>query len=154
MAWCCAVIEAPGVVERIDGDSAWVRLTEIQGGCGRCHEPGGCGGARIAHAFGRPDSVFRVDVDDAVQVGQPVLLVADEGAALGAAMVSYGASTLLVLLSVGLGTWLVGETGAVAGLLIALTGSVAMIRQVSSRQAWARRLNVSMRAMSPCSLHD
>jgi len=144
------VIEAPGVVERIDGDSAWVRLTEIQGGCGRCHEPGGCGGARIAHAFGSPNDVFEVRTASSVNVGQSVLLVADEGAALSAAVLSYGVPTMAVLACVGVGTWVAGEAGALVGLVSSLIASAVVVRRISQLRGWTRRLDVSMRPLVSC----
>jgi len=151
--WFGTVIEAPGVVERLDGERAWVRLTDIQGGCGRCHEPGGCGGARIAHAFGRPDEVFDVPVRDSVSVGQRVVLVVDDGAALKAAATGYVLPTFLILALVGLGTWIAGESGGLFALGLSLFLSVFIVRRVSQRHDWRRRLSVSLRT-TPCISHD
>lgn len=151
--WFGTVIEAPGVVVRLNGERAWVRLTDIQGGCGRCHEPGGCGGARIAHAFGRPDEVFDVQVRDSVSVGQRVVLVVDDGAALKAAVTGYVLPTFLILALVGLGTWVAGESGGMFALVLSLFLSVFIVRRVSQRHRWRRRLSVSLRT-TPCISHD
>ena len=37
--------ETKGTITALDGDYALVRIADA--GCGRCHEPGGCGGVNI-----------------------------------------------------------------------------------------------------------
>jgi len=149
--WCSTVIEAPGVVERIEDGFAWVRLTEIQGGCGRCHEPGGCGGARIAHAFGKTNELFRVATAEPVDVGQRVNLMVGDGVALTAALTGYGLPTLMVLAGVAIGTWSGGDAGALFGLVVSVAGAIFAVRRVSQRRAWRNRLSVSMRPATACS---
>lgn len=153
-AWCWTVIEAPGIVERLDGHDAWVRVTEIQGGCGRCDEPGGCGGARIAHAFGRPNSVFKVVADQTLEPGQAVTLVADEGAALAAALAGYGIPTVLVLALVAVGTWLGGNAGALLGLLVAGLASVFFVSRIARGKVWMSRLHITIRTDRGCTLRS
>jgi len=144
------VIEAPGVVEHVQGDVARVRLTEVQGGCGRCHEPGGCGGARIAHAFGQPNSVFHIPFDEPLKVGQAVVLMADEKAALGAALATYALPTMLVLLGVAIGASIWGDAGALVGFVASLILSVLAVRMLLDRRGWSRRLTVRMRPVGSC----
>ena len=148
------MIEAPGVVERIDGDTVWVRVTEQQGGCGRCHEPGGCGGAKIAHALGRPNDVFRVHATEPLCAGQSVTLLADDRAAMLAGLTSYGVPTLGAMSGAALGTLMADETGAIAGLMIGLVGAMLMVRTLAGKQGWRERLSVTVRAAETCSHHD
>ncbi|KAA3653701.1 MAG: Fis family transcriptional regulator [Proteobacteria bacterium] len=140
------MIEARGVVLRAGESDAWVRVDDQPTGCGRCNEPGGCGGAKIAHAFGKPDEVFHVDNPDRFLPGDRVRLQIDDGAALGAAALSYGLPTVAALLGAGLGTWLGGNAGAVIGLVAALLVAVRLVRVLGGRQAWRQRLSVRLAA--------
>jgi sigma-E factor negative regulatory protein RseC len=138
------MIEAPGVVERVGADAVWVRLTAQQTGCGRCDEPGGCGGARIAHAFGKPNEVFRIDQAQGFEVGQSVRLVADERAALYAGLASYGLPTLGAIAGVALGTAVAASSGAIVGLVAGLGLSVLGVRRLTAAAGWSQRLRVSI----------
>lgn len=140
------MIEARGVVLRAGADQAWVRVDDQPTGCGRCNEPGGCGGAKIAHAFGKPDEVFHVDNPQHFVAGDRVRLQIDDGAALGAAAVTYGVPTLGALLGAGLGTWWGGNAGALAGLAAALISSVWLVRSIGNRLFWRKKLSVRLAA--------
>ena len=145
------MIEAPGIVERIQDGEAWVRLTEQQTGCGRCHEPGGCGGARIAHAFGKPNDVFRIEAGAGVSVGDAVKLVADEGAALKAGMIAYGLPTLGAIVGTALGTGLGGQSGALTGLVAGLVVAIALVRRMSAERKWSNSVRIQVQPkLSSC----
>ncbi|QID17767.1 SoxR reducing system RseC family protein [Nitrogeniibacter mangrovi] len=144
------MIEAPGVIERVVDGAVWVRLSEQQGGCGRCHEPGGCGGARIAHALGKPNDVFQIVSDGHWRVGQAVRLVADDGAALTAGLASYGVPTLAAIAGAAVGTTLGGHAGAVVGLVGGLVAAALLVRRLASERGWQRRLSVTIEAASSC----
>ncbi|WP_323003678.1 SoxR reducing system RseC family protein [Denitromonas sp.] len=151
------MIEARGIVLRAGPSDAWVRVDDQPAGCGRCNEPGGCGGAKIAHAFGKPDEVFHVDNPDRFRPGDRVRLQIDDGVALGAAAVSYGLPTIAALAGAGLGTWLGGNAGAVLGLLAALLAAVGLVRMIGGQRAWRQRLSVRLAAdaaMCPVSPQD
>ncbi|HPR05799.1 MAG: SoxR reducing system RseC family protein [Zoogloeaceae bacterium] len=140
------MIEARGIVLRAGADQAWVRVDDQPTGCGRCNEPGGCGGAKIAHAFGKPDEVFHVDNPQLFVAGDRVRLQIDDGAALGAAAVTYGVPTLGALLGAGVGTWLAGNAGALTGLAVALIASVLIVRAIGGRRFWRQKLSVRLAA--------
>ncbi|MBT0961392.1 SoxR reducing system RseC family protein [Denitromonas iodatirespirans] len=144
------MIEARGVVLRTADRRAWVRVDDQPTGCGRCHEPGGCGGAKIAHAFGKPDEVFHVDNPQHFAAGDRVRLQIDDGAALGAAAISYGLPTLAALVGAGVGTWWSGNAGAVIGLAAALALSVAAVRRIGGRRFWRQKLSVRLAADAAC----
>jgi len=139
------MIEAPGVIDEVGNDAVWVRLTAQETGCGRCHEPGGCGGMGIAHAFGKPNDRFRITDVHGYSVGEHVQLVADERAALYAGLTSYGLPTLGALLGAGLGTRIDDEVGALVGLVAGLVGAVFLAKRFLRSRAWADRLQVTIR---------
>lgn len=92
-----------GVVQRVDGAYAWVDVSVAQG-CGRCHEPGGCGGVNIAKPFGASRQVLKVCNDAGAQPGEQVGVVIDDRVPLRAALRAYAAPVLGVLAGAALGT--------------------------------------------------
>ncbi len=138
------MIEAPGIVERVQDGAVWVRLTEQQTGCGRCHEPGGCGGARIAHALGKPNDVFKIEMASELSVGEAVRLVADERAALKAGLLAYGLPTVGAIVGAAVGTSVGGQPGAPWGLVVGLVVAIALVRRASSARKWSDGVRVSV----------
>jgi len=139
------MIEAPGIVDEVGDTAVWVRLTEQETGCGRCHEPGGCGGVRIAHAFGKPNDRFRISDVTGFAEGDLVQLVADDRAALYAGLTSYGWPTLGAILGAAVGTRLDAEPGAAIGLGVGLVLAALMARRFSAWLGWADRMQVTIR---------
>ena len=139
------MIEARAVVVRTTAATAWVRVDDRPSGCGRCNEPGGCGGARISYAFGRPNDVFQITCAAQFEAGDRVVLTIEDGAAIGAALATYGAPTAGAILGAGLGTWVAGDMGAAIGLLAGLLLSFQLARQCVASRPWKRRLAMSIR---------
>ncbi len=139
------MIEARAVVVRAARQTAWVRVDDRPSGCGRCNEPGGCGGARISYAFGRPNEVFEVHNAELFEAGDRVVLTIQDGAALRAAFATYGAPTLGAILGAALGTWLAGDTGAAIGLVGGVVVAFHLARQRVATAPWQRRLSMSIR---------
>jgi len=103
-------VQAEGIVVRLAGTRAYVKIKR-SGGCGRCHEVGGCGGV------GQDDShceEFVVDNSFGAQSGQRVSVEVPEGATLKAAMIAYGLPLLAILLGAGLASWIWHSDLAVA----------------------------------------
>lgn len=100
-----------GVVLRVEGRFAWVDVTVSQG-CGRCNEPGGCGGVNIARPFGASSQAVRVSNEIGVQPGEQVGVLIDDGVPLRAALVAYAFPVLGLL------------AGAALGAAVASPGSV------------------------------
>ena len=92
-----------GVVLRVEGRFAWVDVTVSQG-CGRCNEPGGCGGVNIAKPFGASSQVLRVLNEAGAVTGEPVGVVIDDGVPLKAALRAYAVPVFGVLAGAALGT--------------------------------------------------
>mgnify|MGYP003431489020 CR=1 FL=1 len=99
-----------GVVLRVEGRFAWVDVTVSQG-CGRCNEPGGCGGVNIARPFGASSQAVRVSNEIGVQPGEQVGVLIDDGVPLRAALASPGS----VDLSAGVGAVAGGFAAALFG---------------------------------------
>ena len=124
-------MQAEGIVVRLVGARAYVKIKR-SGGCGRCHEVGGCGGV------GQDDAhceEFVVDNSFGAQNGQRVSVDVPEGATLTAALLAYGMPLLAILLGAGLASWLWQSDVAVAlgagGALGHRDGPVTQVPHVS-----------------------
>ena len=118
------LVDAPGIIIELDGEYAMVRMDET--GCGRCHEPGGCGGNNIGKMFCSAPRVFRVLNPDQTAVGARVTIAIAEGAVRRSAVLAYGLPLLALFLGAFCGSALAGESGAIigaaCGLLVAWMG--------------------------------
>lgn len=111
-----------GVVLRVEEGYAWVDVSIAQG-CGRCQEPGGCGGVNIARPFGSASQSVRVCNDIDARPGEPVGVLVEDGLPLRGAMLVYGFPVLGLMAGAALGT-AVASAGSSADLP-ALVGGVA-----------------------------
>ncbi|NJD24584.1 MAG: SoxR reducing system RseC family protein [Betaproteobacteria bacterium] len=101
------------IVRAIDGEQALVEVEE--GGCGRCHETGGCGGQNISRALcGGPRS-YRADNAIGARVGEHVTVAIGAGAVRRSANLAYVFPLFAALAGAVAGTALAGEGGAIAG---------------------------------------
>lgn len=136
--------EAQGVVERVEGAHAWVRLTERAGGCGRCDEPGGCRSTGLAYALKAPNEVFAVSNSIDVRPGEFVRLRLHDGAPLRGALLAYGLSVGLLLIGAALGSALadpgaqdlIAAAGGLAGLAVAFGVNRAVFRSRTLRRGF------------------
>lgn len=140
------MIEAPAEVVRVEQGRVWVRLSEREGGCGRCNEPGGCRSMRITDAFGKPTDVFALASPLAVQAGDRVKIGIPEGGPLRAALLSYGLGAVLVLACAAAGKLLVGgaapDVGAGIGMLAGLILALAVNRVLARSRNWRKGLGM------------
>ncbi len=125
-------VQAEGVVLRCVDGLAQVKVQRA-GGCGRCHETGGCGGVEREQASCQ---AYLVGNPLGAQPGDRVLLEVPPGAALRAALLAYVLPLAAVLLGalVASGLWhsdLAGVLGALSGLSI----SLLYLRSRGARQA-------------------
>lgn len=136
--------EAQGVVERVEGGHAWVRLTGRAGGCGRCDEPGGCRSTGLAYALKAPSEVFAVSNSIDVRPGELVRLRLHDGAPLRGALLGYGLSIGLLLIGAALGSALAdpgaqdltAAAGGLGGLAVAFGVNRAVFRSRTVRRAF------------------
>jgi sigma-E factor negative regulatory protein RseC len=104
--------EVSGTVVSLDGGRALVRI--VREGCGRCHEPGGCG-RKIS------TRTFWVLNARGAQPGEEVKVAIPDGALLRGALAGYGLPLATLFLGAGLGSALAGEAGSMIGAACGLT---------------------------------
>lgn len=112
--------ETQAVVRALEnGDTALVEA--VGGGCGHCHESGGCG-ASSAKMFCSSPRVFRVRNGVGAQVGQTVTIGLAEGVLLKSVALLYLLPLLCIFAGAALGQGLAPETlqewGGVGGAIV------------------------------------
>jgi sigma-E factor negative regulatory protein RseC len=123
------MIEISATVVSLDGEHAFVRVARQ--GCGRCHEPGGCGGGHLVHAFCTSPETYRVNNARGARVGEEVKIVIHERTLLRGAIAGYGFPLVTLFLGAALGLVLAGETGSMIGAAFGL--AVAWAAQKARR---------------------
>ena len=108
------------IVRELDADGALVEVE--QGGCGRCHEQGGCGGQSLTRMFCSEPKKYRVVNDAGAVVGDRVVVAIAAGSVRKSANLGYVLPLTATIAGAVLGMQL-GEDpgamlGAVAGLLL------------------------------------
>lgn len=120
------MLDAAGIVVALDGDYAVVRVDE--GGCGRCHEQGGCGGNSIGKMFCAEPLTFRVLNPKRAAVGEFVTVVSENGLVRRSALIAYGLPLLVLFSGAILGGALAGDAGSIFGALFGLLMSWLALR--------------------------
>lgn len=142
------MIETHAIVTRIEGDEAWVRVSERAGGCGRCDEPGGCRSIGLAQALKGPDPTFRLANPIGAKVGEPVLLRIAEGAPLRGALAMYGLGVALLLIGAACGQAIAPAGGAdgfaLAGGVGGLAVAFVLNRVLHRSRKWRRAFEVEI----------
>lgn len=121
-----------GVVQRLDAGYAWVDVSVAQG-CGRCNEPGGCGGVNLARPMAPISRSVRVINDIEAHPGESVGVVIDDRVPLQAALYAYGWPVLGVIAGATCGA--VAAPGGNADLMAALGALVGGLVAA----AWGRQ---------------
>lgn len=130
-------MDIEAIVTRSEQDHVFVKVNEKPGGCGRCHESGGCSSGALTQIFRRHGCrEFRLRNDIGARVGDKVKVSLADGVTLQASLVVYLLPVLCILVGAWIGTWLAGEsgsdalatTGAIAGFLLSLV-LVALYRR-------------------------
>ena len=108
------------IVRELDTDGALVEVE--QGGCGRCHEKGGCGGQSLTQMFCSEPKRYRVVNDIGAGVGDRVVVAIAAGSVRKSANLGYvlplTATIAGALLGMQLGEDPGAMLGAAAGLLL------------------------------------
>lgn len=142
-------MENRGIVTQVEGSYALVEVRPVSGGCGRCHEVGGCGSHLLNEAL-RPQSlsIYRLANDIGVKVGDVVMLEIAEGAVLRVALLAYLLPILLLIAGAAIGTALhdndVNDVYALSGAGLGLLSGLLILRLLQSRLA-AGAARVDMR---------
>lgn len=101
------------VVREIDGAEAIVEVE--QGGCGRCHEKGGCGGQSLSQMLCASHKTYRVDNPGGAAVGEAVTVAIAAGAIRWSANLAYGVPILGLIVGAVAGNQIAADPGAVLG---------------------------------------
>ncbi|NLF54688.1 MAG: SoxR reducing system RseC family protein [Thauera phenolivorans] len=146
-------MEAFARVQRIDNDRVWLKVLDAGGGCGRCHEPGGCRSVQITQAFGLPRDEFALPRKDGVGVGDRVRIAIADGAPLRAALLSYGLGAALLLIGAAVGAGVTdgnADLGAGAGALGGLALAVLFNRILPRSRTWRAGLQMEIAPETAC----
>ncbi len=122
-----------GVVRAVEGQQAEVEVE--QGGCGRCHEKGGCGGQSLTRMFASGPRRYRVDNQFGAAVGERVTIAIADGNVRRAANLAYGVPLLAALAGALLGTAVYGDPGGILGALVAFVLAMVFVRHRSRNRS-------------------
>jgi sigma-E factor negative regulatory protein RseC len=101
------------IVRELDADSALVEVE--QGGCGRCHEQGGCGGQSLTQMFCSEPKRYRVVNHIGAGVGDRVVVAIAAGSVRKSANLGYVLPLTATIAGALLGMQLGEDTGAMLG---------------------------------------
>lgn len=118
-------------VRELDGHFA---LVEVEHGCGRCHENGGCGGQHLTQMFCSGPKRFRVDNRLGAVPGEQVRVAVEEGALRTSANLAYGLPIFGLIGGAVLGQTLGGDLAAIGGAVVGLLGMFVLVKQRIARR--------------------
>lgn len=114
------------VVRALDGNEAIVEVES--GGCGRCHEEGGCGGQNLTQMFCSGQKTYRADNPLGAEIGDRVTVAIAAGSVRRTANLAYGLPLLATIAGAVAGSSLGGDAGAMLGAVIALGLALYYVR--------------------------
>lgn len=120
---------AHAVVRAVDAGMATV---EVQQGCGRCHEEGGCGGQQLTRMFAGGPPTFCVENRIGAAVGDHVLVALASGGVRRSANLAYGIPLLGLLVGAFAGNVAGGDLGAIIGAASGLGAAFLLVAQRQS----------------------
>ena len=103
---------AHAVVRSLDADMVDV---EIEQGCGRCHEEGGCGGQNLTQMFAAGPRHYRLRNTVGAGVGDRVAIAIAPGSVRRSANFAYGVPLAALFVGALAGGQLAGDGGAMLG---------------------------------------
>lgn len=112
------VTETRAVVRGLDGD--FVLIEAEQGGCGRCHEEGGCGGQHLTQMLCATAKTWRLENPGGLKVGDTVTVAIAAGQVRRTANLAYGLPIFGLLAGAIAGMQIAGDPGAMIGGLAGL----------------------------------
>lgn len=122
-----------GTVRAVHGQEAIVEVE--QGGCGRCHEKGGCGGQHLTQMLCAGKRTYRVDNPNGAVVGEFVTIAIAARAVRRSANLAYGLPLVAVIVGAVAGMQLGGDPGAMVGGGLGLFAAWLTMRRVSASRA-------------------
>lgn len=103
---------AHAIVRSLDADMVEV---EIEQGCGRCHEEGGCGGQNLTQMFAAGPRHYRLRNTVGAVVGDRVAIAIASGSVRRSANFAYGVPLAALFVGALGGGQLAGDVGAMLG---------------------------------------
>jgi sigma-E factor negative regulatory protein RseC len=125
-------ITIQAIVRTRDGASARV---EVEQGCGRCHEEGGCGGQQLTQMFCKGPKIYLVDNTIGATVGDRVTIAIDAGTVSRAANLAYILPLAATIAGAVLGTMFGGDLSSVLGAGVGLSIAFLYVIARSRRNA-------------------
>ena len=114
------------IVRAVDGSLAEVEVES--GGCGRCHEEGGCGGQQLTQMFCSGPKTYKVDNALGASIGDRVTVAIAAGSVRRTANLAYGVPLTAVIIGAALGTSMAGDSAAMLGAALGLVLSLFYVR--------------------------
>lgn len=127
------------IVRSLDGK--WVRVEIEQGGCGRCHEKGGCGGQHLTQMFCSGPKTYLVENTVGANVGDRVKIAIAVGSVSRTANLAYILPLTVTIVGAVLGALFGGDLSAMAGAGVGLSAAFLYIIAHSH----SRRENITER---------
>ena len=121
------IIESSGKITGIDGDFAVVSIN-LEAGCGRCHEDGGCGGNNFAQMLCSSPKEFRVLNPRQAKVGDRVTVVIAEKRFVRCVEIVYGLPLLGLFTGAYIGSIVGREVGSIVGAACGIVAFWWMVR--------------------------
>lgn len=113
-------------VRSLDGFCAIVEIE--QGGCGRCHEKGGCGGQHLTQAFCSGQKTYRVENLIGARIGDHVVVAVAAGDVRRTANLAYGLPLVAMILGAMAGAVVGSDLGAIFGAAVGLLAAYIGLR--------------------------
>ncbi len=114
-----------GIVVSIEANHATIEVE--QGGCGRCHEKGGCGGQHLTQMFCSGQRQYRIANSVGAQVGDRVTIAIAPGSVSQTANLAYGAPLFAAVSGAILGSIVADDHGAIIGCLLGLVAAFSFV---------------------------
>jgi sigma-E factor negative regulatory protein RseC len=110
-------------------------LVEVEaGGCGRCHEEGGCGGQQLTQMFCSGPKQFRVPNEVEARIGDRVTIAVPAGSIRKTANLAYILPLTATIVGAAIGMPLGGDPGAMIGALAGLVSAFLYVRRQAARR--------------------
>ena len=116
-------------VAKVENQRAFI---QAENGCGRCHEKGGCGGAKLTQIFCAKPKIFPVENSADARAGDAVEVEIPQKTLNLSATLGYGLPLIAFILGAVLGDYFWGEAGAIA-ISFALLAIVFCTLKISAR---------------------
>jgi len=139
-------ITIQAVVRTRDGMFANVEVE--QGGCGRCHEKGGCGGQQLTQMFCKGSKTYHVENTIGAVVGDRVTIAIAAGSISRTANLAYILPLIATVAGAVLGASFGGDLSAVmgAGIGISIAFLYVIARSRSTTENFADRPHIISRS--------